>query len=166
MRPRFNTHEILEMAVEIECNGEKFYRKAAELNSNAAVRKYLLELAEMEVDHVRTFSEMRDALRESDAPSEFDPYDEGALYLDAIADAKGGEGAPALLDSLTPGMTTEDILLMAVEMEKKAVLFYLGLRSMVPSESDLEQVDRIIREEKSHIVTLTARLRDVRKSGA
>lgn len=164
MSPRFNANEILEMAVEIEQNGEKFYRKAADLQSDAEVRNYLLELADMETEHQRVFSGMRDALRKSDAPSDFDPYDEGALYLDAVADAHGGEGTLSVIDSLTPGMTLESILSTAVEMEKKSILFYLGLRSMVPSETDLGHVDRIINEEKSHIVTLTAKLRAVRNN--
>jgi len=162
MSPRFNAGEVLEMAIEIEQNGEKYYRRAADLAQNDEVRRYLLELAAMEAEHAATFARMRDRLLAANDPAAFDPYEEGALYLDALADSHGGEGAPAALEALTPASTLEEILATAVELEKKSILFYLGVRSMVVSDEDCEHVDKIIREEKSHIVLLTAKLREIR----
>ena len=55
-----NAFEVFEIAERIERNGAMFYRKAAEIFfDNADIRKILLEIAEMEDEHERTFSKMR-----------------------------------------------------------------------------------------------------------
>jgi rubrerythrin len=45
----------------------------------------------------------------------------------------------------------EDVLRAAIGMEKDSVIFYLGLRDLVPSGAGRERVEAIIREELSHI---------------
>ncbi len=51
----FNADEILEMAEQIERNGARFYRKAAELVKDAAVSKLLQDLAAWEDGSYRIF---------------------------------------------------------------------------------------------------------------
>ena len=48
----FNADEIFEMAEQIERNGAKFYREAAENASDADVKEMLLSMAAMEDGHV------------------------------------------------------------------------------------------------------------------
>jgi rubrerythrin len=160
MSIRFNADEVLTMAEQIEKNAAAFYRRAAELHpaENSAL---LLKLAAMEDGHFQTFSEMHRELppKEKEATT-YDPNDETALYLDAMADAHGGEGAPSVTVSLTGKETIEHVLRMAIELEKKSVLFYLGLRDLVPPQLGVERVDRIIEEEKHHVSLLFKELHD------
>ena len=65
----FNAGEIFEMAMEIERNGAKFYRKAAHGEAGKTSRFMLLRLADMEVQHERTFAAMRDMLTTVEAAS-------------------------------------------------------------------------------------------------
>lgn len=68
----FNADEIFEMAEQIERNGAKFYRAAAEKFS--AVRQVLLDLAAMEDEHQSTFAAMRAQLTAPEQqPILFDP---------------------------------------------------------------------------------------------
>ncbi len=68
----FNADEVFEMAEQIERNGGKFYRAAAE--KFPAVRELLLKLAEMEDNHERTFANMRAELSTKEtAQTVFDP---------------------------------------------------------------------------------------------
>ena len=53
----------------------------------------------------------------------------------------------------------EEILRIALDLEKKAILFYLGLKDVVPENLGKDKIDRIIDEEKSHVVTLTQELK-------
>jgi len=46
--------------------------------------------------------------------------------------------------------------------EKDSILFYLGLRDLVPPKFGREKIDDIIREERKHIVQLTYLLRKIK----
>ena len=160
----FNANEVFEMAERIEANGEAFYRRAAEMNPAPKDREFLLHLADMEVGHRLTFVEMRKQLsaRQKELTA-YDPNGEAAMYLSAMADAHPGEGAPSIAKALTGKESLDHILRTAIELEKKSVLFYLGLRDMVPEALGKDRIDTIIAEEKSHIVILAQHLGTARR---
>jgi len=157
MSIRFNADEIFAMAVQIERNGQAFYQKAADIQKDEATRDYFLELVEMEKEHVSTFQKMRDEF--SGAGESMDPYDEASQYMATMADGYKVEGSPKIAADLTGGETMEDILRLAIGLEKDAVLFYLGMKDVVPENLGRDKVDWIIEEEKQHLVTLTAKLK-------
>lgn len=158
----FNADEVLRMAVEIEQNGAAFYRKAAELKKDDASTDFLVELAEMEDDHEKTFESMRSSLTEDEkGGNTYDPYDEAALYLEAMADTHGGEGSPSAADSLTGDESLDDILQTALGLEKKSILFYLGLKEMVPEKLGTGRIDDIIQEERKHVATLSKKRKEL-----
>lgn len=155
----FNADEVFEMAIRIENNGAAFYRKAAGLQSDTQNQKFLEGLANMEDQHQKIFTEMRTTLTEKDKdPKVFDPYDEVSQYLAAMADSMGGEGSPSVADSLTGNETLEEILNTAVGLEKDSILFYLGIKDLIPMQSGQDRIDEIIREERRHVVQLSNRL--------
>ena len=152
----FNADEIFEMAIRIENNGAEFYRKAASLQSDTKNQKFLEGLAKMEDQHQKTFTEMRKTLTDKEkGPKVFDPYDEVSQYLAAMADTMGGEGSPSVADSLTGDETLEEILKTAVGLEKDSILFYLGIKDLIPTQSGQDQIDEIIREERRHVIQLS-----------
>jgi len=161
----FNMAEVFTMAVQMETNGAAFYRRAAALRKDGDQTDYLLRLGEMEEDHKRTFEQMRDSASVAgQSGSPFDLYDEGELYLAGIAGGHRVEGSAAAAEALTGDESVSDVLKLAVELEKEAILFYVGLTDLVPAEMGRDQIDRIIEEEKKHIVILTRELRKVDKS--
>jgi len=161
----FNADEILEMAIRIEENGALFYRKVAGLQSDAKNREFLENLAAMEDGHRQTFAEMRNTLTEKEKKGRvFDPQGELSLYLSAMADTQGGEGSPSAVDSLTGDETLEEILNIAIGLEKESILFYLGLKDMVPPKYGQDKIDEVIREERKHIAQLTSVLGKIRAS--
>ena len=152
----FNADEIFEMAIRIENNGAAFYRKAASLQSDTKNQKFLEGLANMEDQHQKIFTEMRTTLTQKDKdPKVFDPYDEVSQYLTAMADTMGGEGSPSVADSLTGDETLEEILRIAVGLEKDSILFYLGIKDLIPSQSGQDRIDEVIREERRHVAQLS-----------
>ena len=152
----FNADEIFEMAIRIENNGAAFYRKAASLQSDIKNQKFLESLANMEDQHQKIFTEMRTNVSEKEKdPKVFDPYDEVSQYLAAMADTMGGEGSPSAADSLIGDETLEEILRTAVGLEKDAILFYLGIKDLIPSKSGQDRIDEIIRQERRHVAQLS-----------
>jgi len=157
MSVEFTADEVFEMAEQIERNGARFYRQAAETAEGDAQR-ILTRFARMEDEHEKTFKAMRAELPpEAHKPSVWDPDNEVGMYLQAMADGYVFDirGEPA---ALTGKETIEGIFTQAIGREKESVVFYVGLKEMVPGDAGQDKIDRIIREEMSHIGILSTEL--------
>ena len=155
----FSVDEIFEMAEQIERNGAKFYRKAAEAAAGESARRRLETLAVMEEDHQKTFATMRDELpARQRMPTTFDPDDEEALYLQAMVDGKVFDAKADPFEQFAGAETMEDILQTAIGLEKDSIVFYLGVKDLVPSSRGKDKIDNIIREEMNHITVLSHEL--------
>ena len=151
----FNADEVFQLAIRIEQNGARFYRKAAGLQTDSAIVEMLNSLAAMEDHHEKAFELMRTKISEAEKPpTVFDPQGEAAEYLASMADHHGGEGSPVAADSLTGNETIEEIIDIAIGLEKESILFYVGLKDFVPPKFGQDKIDDIIREERRHIVQL------------
>ncbi len=155
----FNADEIFEMAEQIERNGAKFYRKAAEGMSEGDAKKFFVTLAKMEDHHLEVFHAMRQALTaEEKKPTVFDPEGEGALYLHAMADGHVFDTSRDPSGMFTGKETVADVLRTAIGIEKDSVVFYLGMKKVVPARLGDAKIDDIIKEEMRHIAILNHEL--------
>jgi len=155
----FNADEIFEMAQRIETNGAAFYRKAAGMFPGKPAEKLLQDLAAMEDAHYEVFKEMRSHLGNNEAKSTtYDPEGQAALYLQAFADGHIFDTQTAPADRLTGAETLADILQTAIGLEKDSVVFYTGLRQLVPAKLGKDRINAIIEEEMRHITTLNREL--------
>jgi len=158
----FNADEIFEMSEEIERNGAKFYRKAAANSPDEKTKQMLLNMAVMEDEHLNTFQQMRKQLSEREKGwTIFDPDNLSALYLQAMADARGYEGKIAPAKELTGNETPKEIIEIALNSEKESVVFYFGLKGCVPVKAGRDKVEAIIIEELGHITTLLGRSKSI-----
>ncbi len=153
MYHKFNAKEILEMAEQIERNGYDFYKKAAADVKEADIKGFLTELADMELKHEDFFKGMKDALSKAEKEEVvFDPYEETALYIQALADTR------VFYQKEIDTTSAEEVLKEAIVAEKESIVFYLGMKDMVPEKSGKEKIDEIIREEMKHIQIISNQL--------
>ncbi len=153
---RFNANEVLDMAMQIERNGSEYYRLAAELQQDSDLRHQLNSLSQMEAIHEKLFGRMKTEL-ESAFAQEFDPDDDAARYLQSLV--RGVVFDRTNPNSVLDGAhTTTEVLTKAIELEKDSIVFYLGIRDLVPERLGRNRIDDIIREEQRHIVQLSERL--------
>ena len=149
----FTAKEIFEMAKQIERNGVAFYHKAAKSINDACEKDMLVELAKMEEDHEATFVKMEADLKEQETvPTVFDPEDEAVQYLKSLADTRVFFEKEIDLSSM------KSILKAAITAEKDSIVFYLGMKELVPEKLGKERIDGIIKEEMSHIRLLGKKL--------
>jgi len=159
----FNADEVYEMAEQIERNGAKYYRKAAAGATDLRVRNLLVGLAAMEDRHERVFKEMRSQLTEKQKqPTTYDPDDQGAAYLRALADGSVFDVNADPSARLTGKEAPEQIYRTAIELEKDSIVFYLGLMDMIDDTLGKGRVNEIVREEMRHVAILSDELRDLR----
>ena len=69
------------------------------------------------------------------------------------------EDSPNAADSLTGDESMVEILEIAIELETKSILFYLGLKDVVPERLGKDKIEGIIAEEKAHVVMLAEELK-------
>ena len=95
----------------------------------------------MEVDHEKTFKAMRSDLKAAEKSATiFDPEGEAALYLRALADTR------VFFEKEIDVTTMRNILKSAIEAEKDAIVFYLGIKDSIPENLGRKRLDAIIKE--------------------
>jgi rubrerythrin len=163
----FNADEVFRIAEQIERNGAEFYNRVADKTSES-VRRFFLDLSSMEKGHEKIFAAMRSKLTDADRQSgTFDPEGETMNYLMVLAG--GGvfdEKARKAFDSiegLQGDAAMEAALKAALDLEKDTVVFFLGLKDLVPDRLGREKLDSILKEEMKHIRLLGGRLSSIRK---
>jgi rubrerythrin len=149
----FNADDVFEIAQQLERNGAAFYRDAAASVDDSSVKEFLLEFAAMEDDHEKTFVNLRKELTAAEKTSTvFDPNNESALYLKALADTR------VFFKKDIDTSTIEGIFKAAITAEKDSIVFYLGMKDLVPEALGKQRMDDIIKEEMGHIKILSQKL--------
>jgi rubrerythrin len=164
MATTFSANDVLEIAEQIERNGSRFYRRASQGFGDPRARELLLDLAIVEEKHGKAFAAMRAALSPQERePTVPDPYGEAVWYLPGMADGQLFDVKADPSERLTGKETVEDILRTAIGLEKDSIVFYLGIKGMVPERLGRQRIDAIIDEEMGHIGILTRELASLKR---
>lgn len=151
--------EVFEMAEQIERNGARFYRRAAEGVSDGGARDLLLRFAAMEDDHEVSFAAMKKEHLATIPPGvQSIPGDEECAYIREWLSGQVFDLRTDPVSRLTGRESAADVLRMAIQAEKDSVVFYLGLRDLVPKGQGADRVNAIITEEMGHITMLNREL--------
>jgi rubrerythrin len=153
----FNIDEVFEMAEQIERNGVAFYNKAAEMFPEYTKKSIFLKLAEMEKEHEKRFHQMRlDLAKKERELSQFlDPQGEAAAYLRAMVSGKVFDPKLDPTTRFKQVRSLSEVLRIAIDVEKDSIIFYLGLKEMIPQGLGKDKIDLIVREEMSHVTILS-----------
>lgn len=147
---KFTIREVLEQAVQTEKLGYQFYTAmAARFNDDEKLVKLFNTLAEKELMHEKTYSDLRDMSGEDEPEG----WEEISHYLRAIVESEFFMGKNKSLTSMDSIKTAMDAVNYAFEFEKETLLYFYGLRDAVREN---EMIDEIINEERSHIMWLHA----------
>jgi rubrerythrin len=157
----FNADEVFKIAEQIERNGIKFYHEAGKNVSDEVAHSLFMDLASMEAEHEKTFASMRLDLSDREKEqSVFDPEGEAALYLKALADLQvfdqEGQEDFDIAEDLSEKEKIKKILKAALGFEKESIVFYLGMKELVPAKAGKDKIDKIIKEEMGHIRLLSS----------
>jgi len=152
----FTAAEALEMAMEIEKNGELFYHKVAAKSADSEVKALFEDLAAQERGHYRVFEKMLGGVK----PAPGLPaagYDQYEAYFQVALENALFAGPDKALTLAKQAQDRETALRAAIGFEKDTLLFFYDLREMV-SEPDKASISNIIREEKKHLRRLAGML--------
>jgi len=141
----FSLKDIIDIAVQIEQNGERVYRNAAEKIEDPSLRSMLKWLADEEVKHMEWFAILKDKIPDTGEHPEQEKFGR-ALLQNAV-----GTHSLALEDAdfLTIEQV-QDLINLVMEFENDTVLFYKMLQPLIEDQKTLEQLHAIIQEEEDH----------------
>ena len=147
----FDASEVFQLAIRIEENGEKFYRKMSDKFDDPSLKKLLNFLADEEVGHKRIYEEILSTI-EAYQPRESYPG-EYFTYLRAYADniifsQKEFEKKIEEIDDPSSAID------FAIDAEVSSILYYQEIKNIVP-ENKHDQIEHIVDEERKHFVQLS-----------
>ncbi len=152
----FNADEVFEMGMDVEKNGEAYYRKAAEKVDDPAVKELMIFLADEEQKHFQIFRKLRESLpAKATTTVTQDPEDQEALYLDALVKSRlfNTEKEAERIASSVKGEL--EALKTALTFEKDTILFFMHMKDMTRKDLGRDKIDMLIEEEHRHVVKIS-----------
>lgn len=141
----FTITDICNIAIQIERNGEALYRQASEMAVNREASAVLIQLADDEQKHARWFADLNLSQEKSANTSQLEIA--GRELLQGMME---NQAFSLDADSLSREEQVSEILEQSIEFENDTVLFYEMLSNFIEDARVIDQLTRIIEEEKSH----------------
>ena len=158
MRIGFRPQEILAIACQLERDGAAFYRRAAEAVQEPKTARLLLELAQMEDDHLATFRAMKQELPGQGSGELAFDADVALRYLRAVSSGNVVDFSADLGARLAECKGPAAVLRLAIEAEKDSVVLYAGIQGMASGHPGWHAAQAIFFEEMEHVAALSERL--------
>lgn len=144
----FSGRDMLEIAVNIEKNGQAFYQAAVKSARNDKARVAFDYFAGEERKHIRIFQSLLDSLPPQPLPETYSG--EYALYVKNLSEGHVFSGDEAVKSLVAKAANEAEVIHLALSAERDSLLFYWEMRGLI-RQQDLPVVDRIMDEERSHV---------------
>ncbi len=155
------THDVVNFAIRIEENGERFYREAAEIITHRPVKELFERLAEEETVHRRTFERLLSGLGDYRPPETYEG--EYLAYLKDFIDGKAVFKEHPNIAQLAKASSIAGALDFAIQREMDSILYYQEIKKFVGA-GHTEAIDLIIDEERMHFALLSKLRREATAS--
>ena len=151
----FLIHEILDLAIRLEENGESVYRNAMDKASKPDLVSLLKWMADEEVKHARWFSNLKQKV----VTDSINPF-MAEIGREIFGDMLGKKSFSHQDVDFSKVERVEDLIAIFIEFEKDTVLFYQTLKPFIEDKDTLTHLEQIIAEENNHIDMLNNFLED------
>lgn len=162
----YNAQELMQLAIQIEKNGKKYYQAMTEKADNPKVKDIFTFLAREEQNHLDTFVGIRNKIIENEADyAVADEYQTAEMYayVEAMSDGQVFPNTLSYADVIKEIKTDEQAICHAITFEKDTILFFYEIMSMFKgNESAKAIIEELIRQEKTHVVRLHTLLAQVK----
>lgn len=139
----FYISEVIKFAIEKEEQSIALYEKMAEKTTEH--RQFFEKLVAEEKNHEAIYAQMLTTVPDEQTPGVMED-EEYAQYTTELIDA--GRRIPPIMEGEVDSLRT--VLSYALAREKESVIFYVGLKNLVPTKNK-EQIEKIIKEEFKHV---------------
>jgi len=145
----FSRAEIIDLAIQIEKNGEKVYRDALQKISDQSLSSLLEWLADEEVEHAKWFSDLKPTITEAAVDPDLEEMGKTMLQRGL------GDQTFSLTEvDFSKIEQIEAVIKLAIEFERDTVVFYERIESLIEDEETMDHLKKIIEEENRHVQVL------------
>ena len=142
----FSLKDIIELAIQIENNGERVYRSTIEKISDPSLVSLLQRLADEEAEHAEWFIELKKKVKKTINDPKLEEMGK-TILLDVI----GEQSFSLAYVDFSEIQHVKDLFELSIEFEKDTVLFYEMLHPFIEDKDVEQQLNTIITEENRHI---------------
>jgi rubrerythrin len=129
---------VFDFAMQMERDGERYYRELSEKTDNRGLRNILVMLADAEIAHYHLFRNMREG-----APVQ-------TSETTILDDVKNIFAEMKAEGSFQADPSQDDLYRKSLEIEKKSRDFYLAQAEETPEEARKEVFRKVAEEEEKH----------------
>jgi rubrerythrin len=145
----FSVHEIMDLAIQLEKNGESVYRNAADKVTKPDLVSLLIWMADEEARHLRWFLEVKKNFE----THSINPFME-EMSRQVFGEILGDKSFSHRDVDFSRVDHLNDLIGIFLEFEKDTILFYKTLIPFIEDNATLENINKIIAEENNHIKKL------------
>jgi rubrerythrin len=145
----FTIADIRNIAIQIELNGEKTYRKASEECADPTMAKIFLQMAEDEKRHAKWFESIR-----SQKPLTEEQRQMETMGRTILQEMVGAQTFSLEQNTLNKVSNIEELLQQSQGFEQDTIQFYELLSGFIEDSDTMQQLETIIHEERSHLAEL------------
>jgi len=145
----FSIEEILDIAIQLEKNGEKVYQKAATVKGDPTMGLLLQRLADDEAKHAQWFMDMKKSVGKDIVYPQLEEMGRKILKK-AVGDQAFTLGEA----DLSKIRDSRRLIELALEFEKDTVIFFEMIGNFVDDQDTLSHLNEIIEEENRHVSLL------------
>jgi len=145
----FSVHEILDLAIQLEKNGESVYRHAVDEVTMPDLVALLQWMADEEAEHRRWFLE----LKNNYTTRSVNPFIE-EMGRQVFGEMLGEKSFSHRDVDFSRVKRLQDVIGIFIEFEKDTILFYETLIPFIEDKDTLQHISKIIAEENNHIKKL------------
>lgn len=145
----FTISDIRNIAIQIEQNGEKSYRRAADAASDPEIAHVFSSMADDEKRHAEWFEAIESEKVLTEEQKEMEAV--GKTLLQEMVKDKTFSLKKGELDIVE---NMEEVLLKSQGFEEDTILFYEMLSGFVDEGETMVQLKQIIEEERTHLSNL------------
>lgn len=142
----FSLQDVIQIAIQLENNGEAVYRRAAEKSNQASLCSFMAWMADQEAAHAQWFGQLKISNTALDGDRDL-----ARMGRELLQDAVGEQSFSLESLDLNRVEDLNELIRVSIEFEKDTVLFYEMLSAFVDTPDGRSLLEKIIVEEHRHI---------------
>jgi rubrerythrin len=142
----FTAQDILDIAIRLENNGEKIYLDAKRQTADGDLKALLDWIAEQERSHAHWFEDLKERLSRDE-----DFHLKAEMSRALVEEAVQGQAFSLQTVDFRTIDTPDKMIRIFIGFEEDTIAFYEILEALIADPSILEQLGKIVDEEKGHI---------------
>lgn len=150
----FTIQEVIEICIEIEKNGVKFYRALLQSADTSRLKELFTYLAQEEKRHIARFEEILESVGGYQI-SEIYYTTQYMGYMKALADERVFKSDISVGELAKRARASIEALDIAIGFEKDSIIFLHEMENVI-AKSDSEAIQKLLDEERDHLKRLSA----------